>query len=135
MRRSAVYALAMGVAVGGFCPNVAASSPEAQAFRQEVQAAREQHRAAVQAKRAQIRELRAKIQTLKAQAKGTTDLAAKQQLRAQIKGLREQVCELMKGNAQNRVAWTEQGIGYAQRRAERAREHLAKIEAREAKME
>ncbi len=75
------------------------------------------------------------MQALKAQIRSTTDPAAKAQLRAQLKSLREQRCEAMKAAAQRRVAWTEQGVTFAQRRAELAKAHQAKIEAREAQME
>ncbi len=136
MNTRALYLLVAIASVGtGLCKTAYATSADAQAFHQEAKAAREQAKAYAQAKRTEIQGLKQQIQTLKAQAKSTNDPATKQQLHAQIKGLRRQMCELMDDLAAHRVTWSQQGVAFAQRRLELARAHLAERQAREAQME
>ncbi len=132
-RMSVVMVLVLASAV---LPSARASpSTEGAAFHQDAREAREQATSYAQATRAQIQQLTSQIQTLKTQARSATDSATKQQLRAQLKAVREQMCEQMNDLAMHRVQWAEQGVVFAQRRVELARAQLAQLETREARME
>ena len=136
MRPVMLMAAAVTVVGIGWVGGTATADPsEKHTLRNEIRSAHEQAKSERESKQAQLRQLKTQIATLRAQAKGLKDPQVRAQLRTQIKGLREQMCHMMEQPAERRVAWAEQDMMFAQQRVELAKAHLAKLCAREGKME
>ncbi len=137
MKKHVVLTMMIVMVAGGIATaaGLGAQGGAGMALREEVRAYRDQAKAYVESKKGEIQQLKTQIQSLKTQLGSTTDPVAKQQIRTQMKGLLQQLGSVLEDMAQHRVEWAQQGVVFAQRRVELAKDQLAKIQAKKSKLE